>query len=253
VTAEWLEHIHMGDRVPAALSPQLRAELDDREEPISQATGTAGNLLSLMPRACSPNANPATVDLVLYLPKKQDTIGLLKYYCSYIDFLYHIIISSTVERQIDDIYQCVETGRPVNYSYLALVFAISGSAIFVQFAIESSAQAARCTQQFIFLCGAALVQANHTHYPTVEGLQAALIVQHHISTVHCSASIRGMFSLASIVTQAKDMMLHRVDTVQAKNARQIEAYDPLELETKRRLWWDIASLDWFVWLSLLRS
>jgi hypothetical protein len=243
----------MGDRVPAALSPQLRAELDEIPEPIPQVAGIGANLLSLMPRAWSPNANPATVDLVLYLPKKQDTIGLLKYYCSYIDFLYHIIISSTVERQIDDIYQCVETGRPVNYSYLALVFAISGSAIFVQFAIESSSQAARCTQQFIFLCGAALVQANHTHYPTVEGLQAALIVQHHISTVHCSASIRGMFSLASIVTQAKDMMLHRVDTMQAKNARQIEAYDPLELETKRRLWWDIASLDWFVWLSLLRS
>ncbi|KAL2796612.1 hypothetical protein BJX66DRAFT_133555 [Aspergillus keveii] len=246
VTAEWLEHIHMGDRVPAALSPQLRAELDEREEPVPQTAGTAGNLLSLLPRAWSPNANPATVDLVQYLPKKQDTIGLLKYYCSYIDFLYHIIIPATVERQIDDIYECVETGRPVIYSYIALVFAISGSAVFVQFAIESSAQAARCTQQFIFLCGAALVQANHTHYPTVEGLQAALIVQHHISTVHCSASIRGMFSLASIVTQAKDMMLHRVDTVQAKNARETEGYDSLELETKRRLWWDIASLDWFL-------
>ncbi|KAL2839361.1 hypothetical protein BJY01DRAFT_219307, partial [Aspergillus pseudoustus] len=246
-TAEWLEHIHMGDRVPAALSPQLRAELDERDVSTAQAesTGPPRAVLSLPP-SWIPNANPATVDLVQYLPKKENTIQLLGYYCAYIDHLYHIIIPSVVERQIEEIYRCVETGKPPNATYLAVVFAITGSSLFVQFAIESSAHAARCSQQFIFLTGAALVQANHVNYPTFEGLQAAVIVQHNISTVHCSATVRGLFSLASIITQAKDMLLHRIDTPQARSVREAEGFDPLEVEMKRRLWWDIVSLDWFL-------
>ncbi|KAL2807814.1 hypothetical protein BJX63DRAFT_411083 [Aspergillus granulosus] len=242
-TAEWLEHIHMGDRVPAALSPQLRAELGERDRPTA---GPSSILFSLPPSSWIPNANPATVDLIQYLPKKEDTIELLRYYCSFIDYLYHIIIPSTVERQIEEVYQCVEGGRPAKPALLALVFAITGSSLFVQFAIESSAHASRCSQQFIFLTGAALVQANHIDYPTIEGLQAAVIVQHNISTVHCSATVRGLFSLASIITQAKDMLLHRIDTPQARNAREVEGFDPLEVEMKRRLWWDIVSLDWYL-------
>ncbi|KAL3460924.1 hypothetical protein BJX64DRAFT_289860 [Aspergillus heterothallicus] len=245
-TAEWLEHIHMGDRVPAALSPQLRAELDERGVSSSQSANQPRIVLPLPSSSWIANANPATVDLVQHLPKEEDTVELLRYYRVYIDYLYHIIITSVVEQQIDEVYRGVERGSPVNPAYLALIFAITGSSLFVQFAIESSAHAARCSQQFIFLAGAALVQANHLTYPTIEGLQAALIVQHNISTVHCSATVSGLFSLPSIITQAKDMLLHRIDTPQARSAREAEGFDHLEVEVKRRVWWDIVSLDWFL-------
>ncbi|KAL2870561.1 Zn(II)2Cys6 transcription factor [Aspergillus lucknowensis] len=245
VTADWLEHIHMGDRLPAALSPQLRAGLDDSTLTIPQSAGPARILLSVQRNSWSPSENPATIDLVQYLPTKADTMDLFRYYCTYIDFLYHIIFPSVVERQIDEIYRRVEGGMSVDYGHLALLFAITGTALFVQFSTESSVHAARCSQQFLFLTGAALTQANYITYPTVEGLQAALIILHNVSTLHCSASVSGFFVLASIVNQAKDMGLHRLDTPHSREVREAQ-FDSVELETKRRLWWDIASLDWFL-------
>ncbi|KAL3477281.1 hypothetical protein BJX99DRAFT_257537 [Aspergillus californicus] len=239
VTADWLEHIHMGDRVPAALSPQLRAGLDEKPVGETHSAGPARILLSIHRGSWTPNENPATVDLIQSLPSESDTAALFSYYCRYISYLYYIIFSHVVEGQINEVYRCVERGLPVNPNYLALIFAITGSSLFLQCSIESSAQAARCSEQFSFLTGAALTQANYASYPTIEGMQAVLIVFHNISNVHCAPSVRTFFMLGSIIDQAKNLMLHRVDTPLSQPGQ-----TPLELETKRRLWWNIASFDW---------
>ncbi|KAL2816052.1 hypothetical protein BDW59DRAFT_175917 [Aspergillus cavernicola] len=241
VTADWLEHIHMGDRVPAALSPNLRAELDEKPLGQSQSAGPARIILSIQQGSWTLNENPATVDLIPSLPRESDTLALFNYYCRYIGYLYHIIIPHVVEGQINEVYRSVERGSPVNPNYLALLFAITGSSLILQSSIES-AHAPRCSEQFSFLTGAALTQANYTRYPTIEGLQAVVIIFHNMSNIHSCASVRGLFMIGSIIDQAKNLMLHRVDTPRLQTDAQQP--NPVELETKRRLWWDIASFDW---------
>lgn len=242
VTADWLEQIHMGDRVPAAVSPQLRAELHDERLGYDEVSGAARVLLSITSQSWTPNQNPATADLIQFLPAESDSLALFGYFCRYISYLYHIIIPHVLEGQINEVYRCVERRKPVNRSYLALVFAITGSSLFLQCSIQSSRHAAMCSQRFSFLTGAALTQADYSSYPTVEGLQATMIIFHNISHIHCCTAVSGFFTIGSIIDQAKSMLLHRVDTPQSREGRKEST---IMLETKRRLWWDIASFDWY--------
>ncbi|RDW78884.1 Zn(II)2Cys6 transcription factor [Aspergillus mulundensis] len=241
-TADWLEHIHMGDRVPAAVSPQIQAGLED-QTPESQGQSPASTLLSILD-SWVPNDNPATVELIKFLPAESDTQALFSYFCRYISYLYHIIVPHVVEGQINEVYRSLNRESPVNYNHLALVFAITGSSLFLQCSIDSSSHAARCSQQFSFLTGAALIQANYLSWPTIEGLQAVLIAFHNMSNMHCSASVRSLFTVSHIIEQAKNMMLHQVDTPQARKKRESQWVDPVTVEIQRRLWWDVASFDW---------
>ncbi|KAL4909554.1 hypothetical protein BDW74DRAFT_174756 [Aspergillus multicolor] len=241
-TADWLEHIHMGDRVPAAVSPHIQAGLEGRI-PDSQGQSPASTLLSIL-ASWVPNDNPATVNLMQFLPAESDTDALVNYFCRYISYLYHIIVPHVVEKQITEVYRSLERASPVNYNHLALLFAITGSSLFLQCSIESSSHAARCSQQFSFLTGAALTQANYGSSPTIEGLQAVLIAFHNMSNMHCSPAVRSLFTVSYIIEQAKNMMLHQVDTPQGRKKRESQWFDPVSLEVQRRLWWDIASFDW---------
>ncbi|KAL5341037.1 hypothetical protein BJX70DRAFT_396095 [Aspergillus crustosus] len=243
-TADWLEQIHMNDRVQTAVTPQCRSELDETALVKGRNEASSRVLLSIQRGSWAPNENPATIDLIQFLPRRSDTTDLFDYFCRYISYLYHIIVPHVVEGQIDEVYRCVEQGLPVNRSHLALLFAITGSSLTLQCSIESSAHAARCSGQFSFLTGAALTQGNYTTYPTIEGLQAALIIFHNTSKMHTSLPVTGFFEIGSIVGQAKNMMLHLVDTPRAIKARETHNMEPTELETRRRLWWDIASFDW---------
>ncbi|KAL4923177.1 Zn(II)2Cys6 transcription factor [Aspergillus undulatus] len=244
LTADWLEQIHMGDRVPAALTPQFRAGLYHKPLDVDESAGPARILCSIQGNGISLATNPATVDLMQFLPAETDAVALFTYYCRHVSYTYHIIIPHTVERQINEVYRCVERGERVNANYLALLFAIVGCSLFLQSSIESSVYAARCSRQFSFLTGAALTQANYGSYPTIEGLQAVLIIFHNISNVHCCTSVSTFFTVGSIVDQAKNMMLHLLDTPRAREERKTRPVPVMELELKRRLWWDIASFDW---------
>ncbi|GAB1202555.1 hypothetical protein APSETT445_001173 [Aspergillus pseudonomiae] len=244
-TADWLENIHMGNRVPTATPKLLRDELDElRNKDDLVPPGT------LLPVSCrSWNAsreNPATLNLLSFLPHKHEAMALFRYYTNYIDYLYHIIFPKRVEDQIDGIYQAIERGQPPNLNHLALFFSLAASSLFLQLSVESSIHAELCSREFSFLTGAALIQSNYPVNPTVEGLQAAIVIMHHASNMSCHPSVSGLFVLSAVISQAKNLKLHWIDSPRFREEREANPSDVVELETKRRLWWDIASYDWFL-------
>ncbi|KAI9929562.1 hypothetical protein MW887_001035 [Aspergillus wentii] len=243
VTADWLEKIVMGDRIPTAVPAMLREGLNASRENNPDYTGVAGSL-SISFTASSEN--PATLQLISFLPKQSETMALFQYYTSYIDYLYHIIIPDHVEEQIYAIYDSIDKNQPVNLNHLALVFAISASSLFLQLSVESSAYAEMCSREFTFLTGAALIQGNYTAYPTVEGLQATMVVAHNISNLHSHPSVNALFSHTTIIGQAKNLMLHCIDSPKYSEERKAKGADVMEVELKRRLWWDLVSYDWLL-------
>ncbi|BCR87787.1 fungal specific transcription factor domain-containing protein [Aspergillus chevalieri] len=173
-----------------------------------------------------------------------ETMALFQYYNNYLDYLYHIILPDRVEGQINAIYQAIENQEPLNLGHLALLFSIIASSLFLQLSIESSVHAEACSREYTFLTGAALIQSNYSAYPTIEGLQATLIVAHNLSNTNCHPSVRVLFVHGAIVSQAKSLMLHCIDSPQFE--RKANGTDMIEIELKRRLWWDLASYDWLL-------
>lgn len=248
-TADWLEKIVMGDRVTTGLTSMAGGALtgpkvQDVVSPRQGSTMTTVGVSGMSGEWTASQDNPATVQLGSYLPKKTEAMALFHYYTGCIDYLYHIILPRRVEEQIHRVYQAVEKGEPVDLSHLALLFSIVASALFLQLSIESSEFAGACSREYTFLTGAALIQGNYSVYPTIEGLQATLIVAHNMTSMNIHPSVNSLFSLGSIVTQAKTLMLHCIDSPRFREARKVNGCDLMDIELRRRLWWDLVTYDW---------
>jgi hypothetical protein len=191
-------------------------------------------------------ANPATIYLPLYLPPMTEALSLFRYYCKYLDFQYHLIIPSRVERQIETIYENVAQNESFNLAHTALLFSITAAALYYQLLIESSEHAEPFSQESTFLAGAALIQSNYIPFPTLEGLQATMIIGHHLSNMNFPPSVSALFLHRSFVSQAISMGLHIVDSARVVSERLATEFDKTNVELKRRLWWDLTAYDWYV-------
>ncbi|GIK05300.1 hypothetical protein Aspvir_009405 [Aspergillus viridinutans] len=250
-TADWLENIVMSDRVSTAVSRHLQDEVSLSEAAHDPSRDNGDSCLDevvsdFFRHRLASSENPLTADLVSYLPGMSKTMALFRYYCQYIDYLYHVIIPSRVEDQINGIYHCIDKGLPVNSAQLALLFSILASSVYFQYSNGLSTFAERCSREFTFLAGAALIRSNYIACPTLEGLQASLIVMHYLPNPSFHSSVCSLFLLGTIISQAKNLMLHCIDSSRCREEREANGFDALELELKRRLWWDIASFDWLL-------
>ncbi|OQD80288.1 hypothetical protein PENANT_c037G04170 [Penicillium antarcticum] len=247
LTADWLETIVMGHRVPSAIPAPLRAELSQNQqsEHSSLRQNTVPGVQSAMIRRdpIAARENPATVHLPSYLPPKAEALSLFRYYCNYLDFQYHLIIQSQVERQIETIYEQVACNESINFGYAALLFSIVASAIYYKLLMESSEYADLCSQETTFLAGAALIQGNYIAYPTIEGLQATMIIGHYLSNMNLPPSVSSFCVHRSFMSQATSMRLHLVDSSRSVDERAANGSDKTNVELRRRLWWDLATYD----------
>lgn len=259
MTADWLENIVMGPRIPDALPTTLKDKLipfqqNGNEEAVQRAMAiplgaTGGRQFNVRNSYLrGQERNLGSISLASLLPTKSETLSLFRYYVDCINYLYHVIVPVRVERMIDDIYRCIENNSPVNLNHVALLASILAVTVYFrpQSATEyteSSDADARC-KEFTSLVGAALLQSNFIAYPTIEGLQATIIIAHYLSSLNTDPSLRSLFLHGTIVSQAKNLMLHYTDTPQHQEERRVNGFDSVEVETRRRLWWHLVAYDW---------
>lgn len=236
----------MGHRIPSAVPAALREELS-RPQHIQASRplpDTAPNsLLSLGCDGFFPSLkSPASIHVASFLPTEAEALRLFNYYHKHLDYQYHLIIPPKTKRQINILYEAVASGGPVDLNHIALLFSIFATALSYQ--QLSSEVAEVCSSETAFLAGAALIQSKYITYPTIEGLQAAMIIAHHLSNLTLNSSVSSLFLHGSLVSQAKSLGLHLLDCPQSVADRQEKGFDKSEVELKRRLWWDLASYDW---------
>ncbi|EAW12259.1 fungal specific transcription factor domain-containing protein [Aspergillus clavatus NRRL 1] len=140
----------------------------------------------------------------------------------------------------------MDRGLPADLGHLALLFSIVASSVYFKFSPHCSAYAERCSHEFGYLAGAALIQSNYTACPTLEGLQATIIIIHNLPNSNAHPSTNALFMHGAIVGQARSLMLHCIDSPRCREEREVNGFDAVEVELKRRLWWDVASLDWLL-------
>ncbi|PYH89556.1 hypothetical protein BO71DRAFT_336454 [Aspergillus ellipticus CBS 707.79] len=212
LTADWLENIHMADLVATATPKWLRDGLSD---PDHDAASPRGVVSRPYLNRSAMGENPATIKLVSFLPTKAETLDLVRYYHRYVHYMYHILVPQRIEEHINGIYRCMDTAAPVDLNHLALIFSILASALYMQLSLQSSADAEACSREFSYLTGAALIQGHYPASPTLEGFQATMVVLHNLSNWNIPPSVSTLFTIGA-------------------------------LELKRRLWWDLTTLDWLL-------
>jgi hypothetical protein len=249
MTADRLENILMGHRIPSAVPAALREELSGHQhiQASRQHTGAASSSFHSLVRTSGSVSlrHPAIICLTSFLPSEADALSFFDYYYNHLDYQYHLVIYARTKRDIHTLYEAICHGGLGDLKHIALLFSIIATALFYQLlSTESSDVAEICSRETAFLAGAALIQSNYAAYPTVEGLQAAMIIGHHLSSLTLNPSVSSLFSHGALVSQAKSLGLHLLDCPQVAAGRQEKSFDKIEIELKRRIWWDLASYDW---------
>ena len=213
-----------------------------------------------------PSAIPALdrEKVVKILPSKGQAIALFEFYVAKVNWLYHIIHVPTVRKQLVDVYTALGRDQMPPYDQLALVTTIITLAAYFSpgplGGIDHDDLHSACFKNWSFLSQDSLTAANYILTPTVESLQALILViisapdVEHFTNQDFKLShnllpnlgATAMFSVirATTVTMAQALALHRIDSSENQQRRKTEKYDLVMLEVKRRIWWHIASSDW---------
>ncbi|KAJ5261289.1 hypothetical protein N7478_011884 [Penicillium angulare] len=248
-TAVRLENIMMSHRVPSTVSAAVRSQLSQSHvsTPISRRGSTPGSLSTLIHGCSASSQNPTNIPLISYLPSRSEMLDVFDYYCTHLDYQYHLVIPSRTRQDIYKVYANIMDGEFCDLGILALLFGITSATLFFRLLSTTTTEVAEAaSREAAFLAGAALMQGNYMTCPTVAGLQATLIVGHHIPGLTLDASVCAYFVPGTMISQGKSLKLHIIDCPRCEEERRINGCDETELELKRRLWWDLASYDWLL-------
>lgn len=247
-TMDWLETIVMGHWIPSAVPASLRADIVQGEQNESQPAHqprTFGEQLNTVARNhITLRQNPTEIDLSSYLPPKAEALSLFRYYCDNLDFHFHTIIPQHVERQIETIYGHLSNRQAIDLNHTALLFSIMASALYYKLQPEPSVPASAYSQAAVFLSGAALIQSNYMAYPTIEGLQATMIIVQNLSSTSLHPAVSSLFVPRLCINQAISMNLHLLDSPRTTREQFSGDVQRPCLELKRRIWWSLVSNDW---------
>lgn len=81
-------------------------------------------------------------------------------------------------------------------------------------------------------------------YPTLEGLQATMIIVQNLSSMGLPPAVSALFVPRLCISQAINMSLHLVDSPRMRQARSSGSFQDAGVELKRRIWWSLVSNDW---------
>lgn len=189
------------------------------------------------------------------LPTYERAIELLDFYTHNVCWTYHFIHLPTLRRQLQQTYTLLSQNQPPDPSVLALICTIFAlSKYFTHHSSTSSdTGSANFGEQgygeFVSLASRALAEARHLDHPTVESIQAVLLLASSL-LLNTGAMTAFRLLLTAMFMSAQVLLIHQIDSPKNQRLRAETDYDRVELEIKRRIWWHITSSDWiFAFIS----
>lgn len=187
----------------------------------------------------------------IWLPPKAEALSLLNYYMDNVHYLHPVIDALVVRRMMETVYTYPEVRayrEPAHIALLLSIFATTGylwssrdnnDELLVFHTPKVANQASSAWSD------AAIDVADYsrrTSSASIENIQAMIIIEYLIYNNNgFSAACRLLHS--NTITMARDLSLHRIDIPHKRQKIDSEA-SLAEDETKRRIWWYVASTDW---------
>ena len=192
--------------------------------------------------------NSLDANLIGTLPTRSQGLTLLEYFLQHINWIYHVIHIPTVKKIYENVYDELENKQQPNDRQLALILTIF--ALSAYYAMPSAGlylnmkDARSLSQQWSLFAQELLLATNCLAFPAIESLQSLILIAHHlIPNVGAIATLKTL--MMTIMQLAQAMSLHTIDSPKNKRRRHNSPVDWVDIEVKRRLWWHIASCDWY--------
>ncbi|OQU93662.1 Fungal specific transcription factor domain-containing protein [Cladophialophora immunda] len=237
------DHVHF----PA--QGQSDHEADARQSPeIAEyhAPGTENEYLLL---GTAPQYKPLPIaELVQILPTRTKARKLFRFYVDNVNWDQHIVHVPTTARDLELIYDQLAEGMKPEGFRLALIAAIFAVAAYFWPEPPPSEPTLQdpksCCRKWILLIQHALMESNHLNFPTLETLQAKMLLTHFLPIFPQTTGRRSYQT--QLVNAAHMLQIHLVDSPRERALRGKDTRDVIELEVKRRVWWNIVACDWML-------
>ncbi|TGO36033.1 hypothetical protein BHYA_0137g00140 [Botrytis hyacinthi] len=172
------------------------------------------------------------------LPSRKHARVLFDYFVDNIVWIYHIIHVPTLESHLNRLYDDLDQNLQPRNEHVALLSTVFALSLYFQ-GTEPLSE----THRWTLLAQKALCAANYVGKPTMESIQAVLLIaQHLLPNIGGIATFRVLFTTA--MHSARSLGFDHLDSAQSKKRRVGKELNYVELETKRRIWWHIVSTDW---------
>lgn len=185
----------------------------------------------------------------IWLPTKAEALSLLKYYMDNVHYLHPVVDALAVRRMVEAVYTYpVRVYREA--AHIALLLSIFATTGYLWSSRENDELLVFSTTKVANLASSAWSDAaldvadysRRTSSGSIENIQASIIIEYLIYNNNgFSATCRVLHS--NTITMARDLSLHRIDIPHRRHKTNSKA-DMAEDETKRRIWWYVASTDW---------
>lgn len=195
-------------------------------------------------------AGHATSLGTIWLPTKAEALSLLKYYMDNIHYLHPVIDALAVRRMVETVYTYPRGRVYREAAHIALLLSIFASTGYLWSSHENDELLVFSSPKVANLASSAWSDAaldvadysRRTSSGSIENIQATIIIEYLIYNNNgFSATCRLLHS--NTITMARDLSLHRIDNPHRRHKTDSEE-DMAEDETKRRIWWYVASTDW---------
>ncbi|KAJ8058966.1 hypothetical protein OCU04_011950 [Sclerotinia nivalis] len=164
------------------------------------------------------------------LPSRKYARVLMEYFVENVIWIYHIIHIPTLESHLDKLYNDLEQNQQPQYGQLALLSAVFALSVYFQ-----GVEPLSMTRRWTLLAQKAMCAANYIGKPTIESIQAVLLIaQHLLPNIGGIATFRVLFTTA--MHSARSLGFDQLDSAQSKKRRDGKQLNYVELEIKRRIW-----------------
>ncbi len=229
--------------------PKVVGHSDKLNFRIAAGSHRPGVRLVMDPSVPSKSGEETVVTVLL--PTQEEALGHFQDYLHHSSYLLRIVHGPSTQAMITDAYSRLSDGLAADPGTMALLFAICATAAFFwnkavdhPSRFDSGDDAAEASLAWRSIAWDLTDQSPRAMSASLESVQARMILADLLYNVEgCSARFRYLQSCA--VASAHELSLHLVDSPAGGGKED----SPTTREVKRRVWWHLASTDWYVQVS----
>lgn len=200
----------------------------------------------LLSRAMPDHSPLNASEIVRILPTLEQARTLLDFYIKDINWAQHIIHVPTTRQDVETVYADLAVAKVPSLSHTVLITSLMIIAAYFWPSNERpdfpAGERMVCYSRWIALVQRVLWETNHLTSPTLEVLQAKLLLTHFLPVASQTTSRSTQHKL--LVEGAHILQLHRIDAPRHVRLRAKNGCDMVKIEIERRVWWSILITDW---------
>ena len=192
---------------------------------------------------------PNIIEISKNLPPLRQAQALFDHYDVNIQPTFMVLHIPSSRKMMEETYRCILEGEAPPADQLLLLFSIfSGSALFWTSSLLEKLKATREEARAAFLAYSRIAEMIIDHPARlVVASTTAIVAAGTMAHLHMNTDgfpVKVHLFRHRCLMMARELQIHRLDTAKSREERRLKGCDMIDVEVRRRVWWNMVASDW---------